>query len=98
LNELRALFSADIGSRVIGITPSWKDLPDLFETIGYQRHTEIEGWLRQSGKVWEKWVAVDDKPWLFKPFLPNLVICNSFIGLDESVLQKLRAKLNAEPT
>lgn len=93
LEELQALFSADIGRRVIGMTPSWKDLPELFETIGYQRHTEIEGWLRQSGKAWEQWVAIDDKPWLFKPFLSNLVLCDTAVGIDEAVLKRLAAKL-----
>ena len=71
----------------------WQDLPELFEAIGYQRHTEIEGWLRQFGKPWEKWVALDDKPWLFKPFLSTLVLCDTAIGLDDSVLTNLANKI-----
>ncbi|MBS0308235.1 MAG: hypothetical protein JSS58_04610 [Proteobacteria bacterium] len=94
LDELRSKFSADIAKRIIGATPSWKDLLELFETIGYQRHAEIEGWLRQAGRPWEQWVAIDDKPWLYKPFLPNLVLCDTAVGIDEVVLQRLGAKLN----
>ncbi len=95
IDELRARFSADIGRRIIGVTPKWLDLPELFEIIGYQRHTEVEGWIRQSGKPWEKWVALDDKPWLFKPFLSNLVVCDTAIGLNDSVLTDLAIKLGA---
>jgi hypothetical protein len=92
VEELRTVFSADIAPRVIGATPSWQDVPELVETICYQRHAEIEGWLRQAGTPWEQWVALDDKPWLFKPFLPNLVRCDTAVGIDEAVLLKLRVK------
>lgn len=92
VEELRALFSADIGRRLIGVTPSWRELPELVETIGFQRHAEIEAWLRQAGTPWEKWVAIDDKSWLFKPFLPNLVRCNTDIGMNEEVVEQLRSK------
>ena len=93
VEALRALFSDDIGRRVIGATPSWRDLPELVEMIGYQRQAEIEGWLRQAGIPWEKWVALDDKPWLYRPFLPNLVHCDRTVGVDEAAISRLRAKL-----
>lgn len=93
LDELRELFSQEIGSRIVGTTPSWRDIPEIVATIGYQRHAEIEGWLRQAGVPWEKWVAIDDKPWLFKPFLSNLVVCDTAVGLDEHSIQALGFKL-----
>lgn len=93
LDDLRGLFPEEIGRRIVGVTPNWRDIPELVETIGYQRHAEIEGWLRQADVPWEKWVAIDDRPWLFKPFLPNLVVCDPDVGLDEHSVQALHAKL-----
>lgn len=93
LDELRELFSEDIGRRIVGVTPSWRDIQEIADTIGYQRHAEVEGWLRQAGTPWEKWVAVDDKSWLFKPFLPNLVVCDTAVGLTDQSVQALCAKL-----
>lgn len=55
----------------------------------YQRQTEIEAWLRASSEPWRKWVAIDDKPWLFKPFLPNLICTDSEIGFDEDAEKRL---------
>ncbi|MFZ6774829.1 HAD domain-containing protein [Undibacterium sp. SXout7W] len=96
LNELRDYFSPDIADRVIGVTPNWRDLPDLLDAIGhtYVRQVEIEGWLRASGRPWEQWVAIDDKPYWFRPFLPNLVKCDSQVGLCDSVINELRARLD----
>ncbi|MET3139349.1 hypothetical protein AAKU61_003730 [Undibacterium sp. GrIS 1.2] len=52
LSDLRRLFSADIAERIIGVTPSWRDHSELVDIIGYQRHAEIEAWLRQSESPW----------------------------------------------
>lgn len=93
LNELRSLFSPDVSNRIIGVTPCWKDCPDVFEVVGYQRQAEIEAWLRSSGEPWRNWVAIDDKAFLFKPFLPNLVKTNSSVGFDENIKRELRERL-----
>ena len=96
LETLRGFFSEDIGKRMVGVTPSWRDLPDLLDVIGpYPRHVEIEGWLRQQQRVWEPWIALDDKAYWFKPFLSNLVLCDATTGLDLAVATTLRAKLQA---
>lgn len=95
LNDLKAYFSPDIAPRIIGVTPSWRDLPDLLKTIGhtYVRQVEIEGWLRALGRPWEKWIAIDDKAYWFKPFLPNLIRTDARFGLADDVIDKLRARL-----
>lgn len=52
LTELQALFPPDIGARIVGVTPDWRDLSELYEVIGnYPRHVEVEGWLRQANRV-----------------------------------------------
>jgi hypothetical protein len=93
LSELKKYFSPDIAELIIGVTPHWQDIPEIVEVIGYQRHAEIEAWIRQSSAQWENWVAIDDKPYLFKPFLNNLLKTNSLTGFDETVEKILRTKL-----
>lgn len=94
IEELRALFSEDIGKRIVGVTPFWQDLPELFDVVGnYRRQVEVEGWLRQSNRIWESWTALDDRRYWFRPFLKNLVWCDSAIGLDENVEVCLREAL-----
>lgn len=94
IDQLRALFSEDIAARILGVTPNWKNLPELVSVIGqYPRHVEIEGWLRQHQRSWESWVALDDRPYWFRPFLSNLVRCESAVALNEEVISHLRHKL-----
>jgi hypothetical protein len=85
LGDLKAYFSPEIAARIIGVTPTWRDLPDLLNAIGhtYVRQVEIEGWLRASGRPWEKWIAIDDKAYWVKPFLPNLVRTDVRFGLND---------------
>ncbi|WP_110253399.1 HAD domain-containing protein [Undibacterium pigrum] len=92
ISEIRSYFSDDISARIIGVTPAWNDIPDITEVIGYKRHAEIEGWLRYSGEPWQDWVAIDDKAYLFKPFLQNLVKTNPAKGLDECAELDLRLR------
>jgi hypothetical protein len=94
LAELREYFSLDCRSRVIDVTPSWKDIPEIVEVIHYQRHAEIEGWLRRSKEPWRPWIAIDDKAFLFRPFLDNLVKTNPAVGFDDSAERQLRTKLH----
>lgn len=94
LVELKALFAADIACRIIGVTPNWQEIPDIVSSIGHQRHAEIEGWLRQSGEPWHSWLAIDDKPYLFKPFLKNLIKTNSLSAFDVDAEKRLRQSLS----
>lgn len=93
LAELQAIFSPDVGARIVGVTPLWQDVQDETSMGTYVRQAEIEAWLRQAGRTWEPWVALDDQPWLFKPFLPNLVRSDPATGLTEEVCAMLVAKL-----
>lgn len=93
LQQLQSLFSPDIAARIVGATPRWQDIQDEFSTGNYVRQAEVEGWLRQAGRAWESWVALDDRPYLFRPFLPNLVRCNPATGLSSEACIELRQKL-----
>ncbi len=94
LSELKTFFSADIATRIVGVTPVWQKIPEIVDAVGYQRHAEIEGWLRQSGEPWRSWLAIDDKSYLFKPFLKNLIKTNSLIGIDADAENRLRQGLS----
>lgn len=95
MSELRAVFSPDIATRVIGVTPDFRAVKDPpTSLLGYPRQLEIEAWLRLNRNAWEPWVALDDRPYLFRPFLPNLVVCSSSTGFDEAVELELRQKLS----
>ena len=93
LTDLKAFFSEDIADRIIGTTPNWREVSEIMDTIGYQRHAEIEGWLRLSGRPWLSWLAIDDKPYLFKPFLKNLIKTNSLTGFNDQAEEHLRLHL-----
>lgn len=94
LDQLRTYFSADIAPRIIDVTPKWQDCTNLFAVVGsYFRHVEVEAWLRASGRPWEQWVALDDRHYWFRPFLPNLVRCDASTGLSADVELELRKKM-----
>ncbi|WP_165973749.1 HAD domain-containing protein [Paucimonas lemoignei] len=95
LEQLRAHFSNDIGKRIISVTPYWYELPQLQDVVGnFPRHVEIEGWRRQSGRIWEPWVVIDDRPYWFRPFLKNLIVCDPATGIDDQAEKALRRSLS----
>lgn len=95
LDVIRSIFSTDIRKRIVGYTPNWQDNEELLDVIGFQREAEIEAWLRSSDEPWEKWIAIDDKAYLFRPFSPNLVKTDSDVGFDIRAELKLRALLHS---
>jgi hypothetical protein len=95
IDELRSFFSPSIARRLIGVTPSWRDHEELAALIGptYIRSIEIEAWLRSTDKPWRTWVALDDKPYWFRPFCKNLLTCDPRTGLSQETAIKLRQRL-----
>lgn len=97
LDRLRSLFSPDIAPRIIDVTPDRSEFPDIAELVGptYLREIEIIAWLRHSREPWRTWVALDDKMHWFRPFCPNLVLCDHQTGLDLKTEMALRSKFAA---
>lgn len=95
IDELKGIFSPSIACRIVGVTPSWRDHEELAASIGptYIRSVEIEAWLRSTGEPWQSWVAIDDKPYWFRPFCKNLLTCDSHTGLTQEVAFELRSRL-----
>ena len=50
--------------------------------MGYEREAECVAWLREHRASTERWVALDDRPWLFRPFSRRLVQTDGKQGLD----------------
>jgi len=89
LDVLRALFpSEDIATRIVGMTP------EIALTTTFWRQREIEQYLDNTNQKTIPWVALDDHAGYFTPGLPNLVLCNMTMGIDDVVEAQLRYKLS----
>lgn len=94
LQELRHFFSHDIAPRVVDITPHDLDPGDMpSKLMGYPRHAECWQWMRLHRAASDNWVALDDRPWLFRPHFAGLVVSNMYTGVDLAVLDTLKSKL-----
>lgn len=88
LDELRSFFSIDIRERVIDVTPILHYLDHR-----YVREAEITTWLRDAGREYEPWLAIDDSELFFSPGCPNLLLVDADIGFSETAEQTLRHRL-----
>lgn len=96
LEQLRAMFNPDIALRIIGSTPKWYAIDVSTSLAGYLRQAEIQGWLNANNRHLEPWIAIDDQPWLFRPFLANLVCIEPATGLTAALCELLYQKLSAQ--
>lgn len=91
--SMRSFFSTDICHRIIGRTPialATSGLPTELEA--YPRHLQCVAWLRRH-RPRSDWVAIDDRPYLFKPFCKNLYITDATTGLTDRDGERLREQL-----
>lgn len=94
--ELRKHFAPDIAARVVGVTGNYVHLDRKAAPEGlylYPRQWEIVTWLRAHRPPGTSWVAVDDRAYLFKPFVENLLETDPTTGLTADDLQELRRRL-----
>lgn len=90
--SLKGFFKTDLKERIIGVTPDFAgDLQD--ESRLYQREKEIEFWLRDEGREFESWIALDDADWLFSPSCRRLLVVDPDTGFDDTVAGALRNRL-----
>lgn len=88
LDVLKAIFSADLHDRVIDKCP-------IIEFIGTEelwRHKEIMEWIGVN-EYKGPWLALDDMESAFPKGLPQLVTCQTKIGIDSKVLKELSKKV-----
>lgn len=91
LTHLKTYFSPDVAARIVGV------IPNRFLEVGlepHQRQKEIGDWLREEGREYESWVALDDAQWLFNPDCHRLVLVDPEKGFGETEEEKLRIIFN----
>lgn len=94
LVQLRTKFSKDIQHRVVGATDAACKLPEWPSRLNaYPRHKEAHHWMLNNRDASDRWLAIDDRPYLFRPFCDVVVECDSKRGADEPVLLLLKSRL-----
>lgn len=84
LEDLQHIFSRDIRHRVIDKCP----IIPSDQATEHWRHAEIMAWI-ENAKYAGPWLALDDAVDAFQEDCYQLVICESEIGIDDSVIQEL---------
>jgi len=89
IDELRSIFSEDFRGRLVDVTP-------IVASTGkpHMREIEILSWLRETGREYEAWLALDDSPWLFSSHCQNLILVDTNVGFSVRIEQVLRKLLN----
>ena len=98
VSQLRKHFSADISLRVVGVTPdqrklSKKDSPESLTR--YSRHWECESWIRTYRSPGTRWMAIDDRDYLFRPFTEHLMALHRMEAFTQGHQDLLRSYLTA---
>jgi hypothetical protein len=88
LDELRSFFSADLKSRVIGVTPVFDEQPSPID----QRHSEILSW-PQSRSGQYRWAILDYQFLRFPQGHRELVATNGDVGLTQADLKRVDSVL-----
>lgn len=95
VDDLRAHFSQDVAHRVIGATPKFCELENVPNSLlGYEREAECNAWLRTNDRAVFPWLAIDDRPWLYRPFSRSLFLVDGKIGLTAAMAEELIIRLN----
>lgn len=95
LCEIKELFSDPIANLIVGTTTRYSELPEISGSCApFERETECVAWMSANRPPWTRWIAADDRPWLFRPFCRNLFLVDGKRGLDEKSSKLLRARLN----
>ncbi|MDO8767503.1 MAG: HAD domain-containing protein [Burkholderiaceae bacterium] len=94
--QMRKHFAPDIAHRVVGVTPDFRYLerdsaPDGLSN--YQREWECIAWLRTHRYAWTPWLALDDRPYWFKPFTTNLMVTDHKTGFEQKDEAEFRQRL-----
>ncbi|WP_220810109.1 HAD domain-containing protein [Noviherbaspirillum aridicola] len=95
LEELRAIFSADIAAQIVGVTPYHTD---GFTAERYGRESEARAWLQQFCRESEPWLALDDSDWMFSPHCTQLILVDPAVGFSHAEVIRLSQIVGFGPT
>lgn len=90
LDELKRLFSAGTAARIAGVTPAFSQVEEVPDTLyAYPLEAECMAWMRSHGAFAERWIALDDRSWLFRPFNSRVVLLDGRYGIQSADAEKL---------
>ena len=87
LAEMKLLFSKDVASRIMGVTPTISK-----KEKDHSRFKEIMQYMEDQQST--DWIAVDDNWRSFPNGCDNLIRCNPKTGIDDAVLRHLSFRLS----
>ena len=61
----------------------------------YEREAECQAWLWANDVPHRRWVAVDDRSWLYRPFCKSLLLVDGRVGLTQTTGSQLVARLES---
>ena len=88
LEILQHIFTEDLHSRIIDACPEIAKVPEP----EFWRHAEIMAWINLN-QYTGQWLALDDAGYEFPPEFQQLVLCESGIGIDESIIKELTKRM-----
>lgn len=95
IGRLAEYFSEDVRDRFIGCTPYLQEKWPPY--IKHERYKEIIAYM-EGISYNGPWVALDDANDLFPEDLENYIQCLSWVGIDDSIVAKLRNVFNKYKT
>lgn len=94
LSNLKACFPESLARRIVGVTSAYAALEGLpSKVLPFEREAECLGWIRANRPGHARWIAVDDRPWLYRPFCPELFLVPGKTGLDAGTGGQLLKRL-----
>ncbi|RAM61251.1 HAD domain-containing protein [Herbaspirillum rubrisubalbicans] len=88
IEKLRLVFSESFRHKIIDVTPV------IRASSPHTREIEILSWLRETGREYEAWLALDDSEWLFSPGCRHLLLTDTNIGFSVQIEHLLRKALS----
>jgi hypothetical protein len=96
IEEIRAKFSADIGSRIVGFTPVVRKLTERWTPpcADAVREAEVLIWMKANRPWGTPWLAIDDRPRWFTPECRNLLVTDRKWGFRFDQVDDLRRMIS----
>ena len=96
IDELRAKFRADIGSRIVGFTPVVRKLTERWTPpcADAVREAEVLIWMKANRPWGTPWLAIDDRPQWFTPECRNLLVTDRKWGFRFDQVDDLRRMIS----
>lgn len=81
LLTLKTRFPESLAQHIVRVTPAYAALEGLpSKVLPFEREAECLGWMRANRPGHVRWIAVDDKPWLYSPFCAELFLVTGKTG------------------